>query len=183
MYPPFTLQRQNNLHNLHLVISEHFVSFMFYLTILLAKRGRPEIPFVTASSATKRRRVQRINESFEPEALLAANKSCLKASGKKVATKVLDKISDEQSCIDLLKKPQPRQFTPSDAVALMIECNLTQCGYEKMRRAGLQIGNELYPSYKQVFMHFPRDFMLYFEKMLSLGVPYSTQLYHTFYFC
>lgn len=65
----------------------------------------------------------------------------------------MDIVENEESCTEILQKfkgQKLQKISPSEAVALTIDCGLTRANYNKIRGTA----KEIYPSYKQVSFFF-----------------------------
>lgn len=118
--------------------------------------GRPKVSFESCSKSTKRRMVLKAQEQLHPQIIINATKKILNDNGNKRGSEVLDIMANEESSSPLFKKMKMTEsikMTPEEAVALLVNSNLTVEAYNLIRKNAKKHNNNIYLSYKKV-----RDF-------------------------
>jgi len=110
-------------------------------SILLRERsrGRPAIPFDEASERSRRRKIANIKTAYSSTELLGASASCLRDEGKIVEAKCLTDAARIYT-----------QYNGDDALALLLDANLTKSSYQLLRNQAVNRGSTLYPSYHYI---------------------------------
>jgi hypothetical protein len=121
-------------------------------TTKLVKRGRPSVPFNEKSESSKFAEVAKITESAQnsPELLLSAGKLSASKLNNKTLKKSINFLSkDPDLSFKKLNEPdiQLKSFTPDEALAFLIDLNLTKAQYQKIRLQMKERGADLLPTY------------------------------------
>lgn len=112
--------------------------------------GRPKKPFIESSERTKRRKTKELRSAINEDVLLHAAQSTLRTSGKRDASQLLKEIIKSPKRATRYKKVYSEsmkgdetKLTPSKALSIFIEADLTRRQYEIIRSPM----KKKYPSY------------------------------------
>ena len=150
--------------------------------------GRPlsNSSFRELSDRTKRRRTENICQQFDPEELGYATQMSLRAKGKVDAAKLVKDVtagspSKASKYKKYLKKKPEETRSCDEAVALMIDKNLSKGQYIGIRSVSLRKNCFLYPPYHQVLeakkQCYPSPFEIFVTES-SAEVKLQLLLYH-----
>mgnify|MGYP005985614169 FL=1 len=113
--------------------------------------GRPTKPFMACSDKSKRRKVSYLKDTGADELIFAA-RTVLYDSGQRIAAKVLQEATtSSNSAVDMRNKMcidtecNAQQFSPGDALALLVDCNLRKDTYIYLRQRALAKGHDIFP--------------------------------------
>lgn len=118
-------------------------------------QGRPKKSFEECSLRTKQRNVQTLVNNVSPEQLSYAAESSLVKTGRRKTAKVI-KLALEASPKSLRKMqhvketPLLQNYSPEEALALIINTNLTKEHYINIQRGAKTRGANIYPAYNTI---------------------------------
>lgn len=121
------------------------------------RSGRPQKDFGSSSSRTQLRKVKHLVESASQEELLIASGIKLQKSGKRDSASIVKELSTASPRRGTtIKKARvsftegPAELSPNQALALIINANLSKHQYETIRQQVKGIYSKLYPPYYKV---------------------------------
>ncbi|XP_021703892.1 uncharacterized protein LOC110677210 [Aedes aegypti] len=124
--------------------------FPFERRVVSSGAGRPNIEFSESSERSKRRKTQELRENVPLEELTYATQMSLRASGNTAAAEIVKDISKIPSQAGVFQKalkeietPSAKKHSPSEALALFIEADLTKKQWELLHASN----KTLYPCY------------------------------------
>ena len=133
--------------------------------------GRTKLSYERLSRDGKRKRNAELTKSIGREQLVDCTKTILRKGGNINGWKLMDSINDKDEANQIMKElnhavKQPRSLTVEEAIAVIIEANLTKHGYKTLRRFALDTNHNLYPDYKLVLIcsfnfFFVLDYIVY----------------------
>ena len=100
------------------------------------------------------RRVEEMRNSYDSSIILEANKAVFKDAGNKEGAAILKKIQNEDNLLQItskLKEPSVVKMSPTKALNLLLDANLTKSMYVKMQTSVKECGINLIPPYEKVF--------------------------------
>ena len=118
-------------------------------------QGRPKKSFEESSLRSKQRNVQTLVKNITPEQLSYAAESSLVKSGRRKTAKVI-KLALEASPKSLnkmesvKKTPLQQKYSSEEALALIIDTDLTKEHYIKIQRGAKTRGANIYPAYNAI---------------------------------
>ena len=119
--------------------------------------GRPSRSFDNCSMNTKRKKVSDLRKKEDTSVLSFATEMNLRADGKVAEANVLKTILHDSpgSANEMVKdrkiaKSEPIPYTSTDALALMIDTDLSRRGYQILRKQAIKRFSNIYPSYKRI---------------------------------
>lgn len=120
-----------------------------------SKRDSGSKEFSSFSERHKRRRTQSLM-ALSTDELTFATKRSLRSVGNKAGSQILDLACDCSEALHIQKliteDAAQQQYTPDEALALLMSASLTKAQYNMIRNGAKQKGySNLYPSYLQVF--------------------------------
>ena len=86
--------------------------------------------------------------------MLRSSEKKLRLDKNSSGVQLMDVIVDPDSAnraLKSIKKPESLKLSPEQALALLVEANLTKSAYNLIRANALKANHDLYPSYEQVF--------------------------------
>lgn len=105
--------------------------------------GRPTLSFAESSDRSKRRKSSEIASSYSSTELLHAASIGLRAEGKSsLAQKTASIMRDDNR--------EKSEYTPNEALILLIDARLTKSSYQLLRSSAGAKGHNIYPSYNDV---------------------------------
>lgn len=121
----------------------------FPIEICSSKRngGRPAKSFSESSERSKRRKTKDLRSQNEAEVLQYATQMKLRADGKLNTAKIVKTVTEETT---ITQKPTYRQYTPDEALGLVIGAKLTKYQYNLMRQGAIDHNCNIYPNYEAV---------------------------------
>lgn len=132
--------------------NQDWLSGTFTIPKLTSRPGRPKKLFEESGERSKRQKTEELRSSVELNVLTHAAQIQLSASGKRDAAKILKEIISspkratkyKRAFSECEKRDQTRtQMTPTQALSLFVEANLSKSQYEMIRNANKKI----YPCY------------------------------------
>lgn len=117
--------------------------------------GRPVLPFKDSSDRTKRRKTEEIREKYSHEELGFATQMSLRAEGKSNAAKIVKDVtlgspSKTTRYRKSFEKQPEKVFSNDEALALLIDNNLSKSQYCGIRCANRDKNPKLYPPYNEI---------------------------------
>ena len=125
-------------------------------TTSFIKKGRRRLSFSRSTDSVKRRKTAKLRFNHSADELAFASSMKLREEGK----------IDQASVVQLATQTTPRraskmlnsmknqtcvvQYTPDEALAFLLDSDLTKAQYNRMRLGAKQRNVDLYPSYKRV---------------------------------
>lgn len=121
------------------------------------KRGRPTKDFEESSSKSKKRKIVRLMQSHATPELSLAARLRLRSSGKRQASMLL-KEATETTPTRAYKirrayassSLEQNKFSPEQALALMIDLDLSRDSYNLLRQKTKEIGVNIHPAYTKI---------------------------------
>lgn len=113
-------------------------------------------PFAECSARTKRRRSLKIRSSTDNTQIELVYMDYLRDNDRKVDVKIIDQLrcaspERKQKIIDLLNEDKIIvPYTPDEALALLVDANLSVHQYELIQKQAKKRNANIYPSYPQV---------------------------------
>lgn len=147
--------------------------------------GRPSSSYDNCVPRSKRRKINHILENNENSSnlLLSAAKKCLMADKDYCQAKILNNVMKKEDKKELLQKIENkavRPMTPIDALALMMDANLTVEQYNKIRNAVHRQGCKILPTYKEVAAEKKKTYPANLTVTpISAHVPWKDLIQHT----
>lgn len=127
-----------------------------YLEPLPQVSGRPTKPFSSSSDKSKRRKIAHLLDTGAEELTFAA-KTALYDSGQRIAANVLKEATATPNAALMMRnkmsqnsKCKAQQFSPEEALAILIDCDLSKDTYIYLRKCALDKGHDLFPPYHTV---------------------------------
>lgn len=122
------------------------------------RAGRPPKDFEFCSEKTKRRRIRHLLETTCPEEISMANEMQLRQSGKRDSAAIVKELclfsprrgTQIKKARRCLINPKQDGFSNDQALALMVDANLTTHQYSIIREQSKLIKKKLYPPYYKV---------------------------------
>lgn len=120
--------------------------------------GRPQKDFVSSSTKTKRRRIQHLLETSSREEISMATEVQLRKEGKKDSAAIVKELclfSPRRGTVlkkarKYLESSKPVGLSPDQALALMVDANLSTHQYRTIREQVKGINKKIYPPYYTV---------------------------------
>ena len=119
--------------------------------------GRPKRAFEDCSMNTKRKKVSALRKGEDTSSLSLAIEMNLRAEGKVAEAKIIkEMLHDSPGCASRMVKDRKSSndelipYSPTDALALIIDADLSRRGYQVLRKQAMKRNSNLYPSYKLI---------------------------------
>lgn len=147
--------------------------------------GRPEKDFKSCSERTKRRKTEELRQQSTPEELTYAACMSQRASGNPNAAVMIKKITETptkaskfKKSLQVLEKSQVFKNSPSKALSMLVDADLTKHQYETIR----SFNKNIYPCYSLVKKAkldcYPKDDSIFVSETLA-EVKLQALLDHT----
>lgn len=118
-------------------------------TLSISKQGRPDKPFQELSDRSKRRKTQELRHQVSVQELTYAASVSQRQSGNIDASKIIKEVTATPTRAKKIRKAlrvqnvPVKKHSPSEALALFVECDLTKRQYEILHESNKSI----YPCY------------------------------------
>lgn len=112
--------------------------------------------FNSVSTRTKRRRCLKLLKFYSPEELAFAARMSYVKDGKRNIAEAIKKVTTGSSIfVRKVKKgdhsqSKIRQYTPEEALALIVDTKMTKAQYLKIRNGGIERNCNIYPAYEKI---------------------------------
>ena len=119
-------------------------------------KGRPSLPFAEKSRRSKLRVTEELREQQGSSELLFAATSAMHQEGRRTTAQLVEAVSSPGRgplLADKLAKAEAQQlrpYTPEEALATLVDLDLSKAQYERLRLGAIEHGADLYPSYHRV---------------------------------
>ena len=116
-----------------------------------ADAGRPALPFPEKGRRSKLKATEDLRRSHGREELVFCAASKVYEAGQRGAGKVLEEVGSPRRGPSLVARTKARasidhrNFSADEALALVVDLDLTRAAYRSMRRAAMDHGCSLYP--------------------------------------
>ena len=150
--------------------------------------GRPALPFSEKGRRAKLMATEELRRSSSREELVFSAASKVHVAGRRDAAKFLEEVGSPRRGPALMAQTKARaslehrNFSADEALALVIDLDLTRAAYRSMHRAAKDHGCNLYPSSRKVseakLRCMPPTETLFVEPHLA-QVPLQQLLHHT----
>lgn len=120
--------------------------------------GRPTVNFENSCKRSKSRKVSELRKAVPTPELALATEMNLRSEGKVAGVDLLNEMLHStptragriSSSWKQPKKPEIQPYTPTEALALMLDLDLSRFKYQILRIQSKNRGSNLYPSYKRI---------------------------------
>ena len=122
---------------------------------LVGRRGRPALPFVVKGRRAKQKATADLRRSASTPALVFSAAVAVRQDGRRRESRLLEEAGSPRRGSLLVARaaatPQPHaSYTVDEALAMMVDLDLTTAQYNSMRLSAVERGCRLYPAYKKV---------------------------------
>ncbi|XP_036340424.1 uncharacterized protein LOC118749752 [Rhagoletis pomonella] len=119
----------------------------------IPRPGRPTKTFAELSIRTRKRKAKELMNNVDNDQLLMAAELKLRSSGKRNSAKIVEELSSASPSRGTaykksrLSDENKKSLTPDQAIAMIVDSNLSTHEYSMIRQHTSEVNRKIYPSY------------------------------------